>query len=195
MDQTNNKTQILSADVENQHVNLQFNTFTETNKDVKNNNTNYPECLTCFGAFSLMVLMILVLCGWIVWAIFSIIALSKTSNSDIQDKCPDSNLWILLLILVIIGFVTNIITNIANNNSKEKENNNNNNVFTTLVSIGLIIWCGIELFSTCARNNLSDTTIYLLVEINFWTGVSLIGLVMCCLPCLYCLVGINNSSS
>lgn len=185
-------TQELITDIENQRVNLQFNTFNDTEYK-KTNKNNYSDCIACFGGISIMLLMISIVCGWIVWAIFSIIALTKTSNSEIQDKCPDSNLWILLLVLIVIGFVTNIITNIASSSNKneEKEKNIKNNLFTTLVSIGLLVWCGIELFSSCARNNLSNSTIYLLVEINFWTGISVFGLLTCCIPCMFCVAGFN----
>ena len=176
-------------DIENQNhdfINFYGNkkNFDKTTLDIeKNEKSNLECCVTCFGGCGFILLMLGIVVGWITWAIFSVTALVNTSNDEIKDKCSDSNLWILLLLTVIIGFINLLTSNVKSNKEDEEQKVN---VVNSLVSIALLIWSGIELFSPCALDNLDDTRIYLLVEINFWAGVSICGIFICCIPCLFC---------
>jgi cation transport ATPase len=109
------------------------------------------------------------------WFIFSIIALCNTTNREIEDKCSNSNLWNLLLVLVLYTAVNSIIS-LQQNNS---ENENYKNIIIKLImGTCFIVWCGIELFKKCAVNNLKNTSIYVLTEIYFWTSISITGMLL-----------------
>ena len=182
---------IIKNDIESQDIKF-TNTFIN-DKDRKSDildNDCFVCFVSCFGGCGFIALLITLVGGWITWAILSIIALSNTSNDEIKDKCSESNLWILLLVSVIFGFINNLTINIKDNeNDNEK---NKTNIFNLVSSIGLIIWSGIELFSSCAVKNLHDTRIYLLVEIYFWFGIAIFGLIACCLPCLFCVSSVSK---
>ena len=59
------------------------------------------SCL-CFSA----ILIFCIAIGYIVWLGFAIKAISNTSNKDIKDKCSESDLWPLMLVIIIISGVS-----------------------------------------------------------------------------------------
>lgn len=107
------------------------------------------------------------------WFIFSIIALCNTTNREIEDKCSNSNLWNLLLVLVLYTAVNSIISLQQTNYESE---NYKNIIIKLIMGTCFIVWCGIELFKKCAVNNLKNTSIYVLTEIYFWTSISITGM-------------------
>lgn len=117
------------------------------------------------------------------WFVFSIIALSQTSNQDIHDTCSGSNLWISLLIAVI-GNGMAILDNICG--KKDEDGEHQPNVIIVGLNIGALIFVTVEVYKTCALDNLSETIIY---QLQFWLIVvvysiySIIILVGCCLCC------------
>ena len=54
---------------------------------------------------------------------FGIKALNHTSNSEIKDKCKNSDLWIILLVNVVI-FGVNLLVGLINNNNNKDDNDN-----------------------------------------------------------------------
>ena len=109
------------------------------------------------------------------WFIFSIIALCNTTNKDIEDKCSNSNLWNVLLVLVLYTAVNSIISLQQTNYESE---NYKNIIIKLIMGTCFIVWCGIELFKKCAVNNLKNTSIYVLTEIYFWTSISISGMLL-----------------
>jgi hypothetical protein len=134
---------------------------------------------------------LIVPCGMLVlrgisifWFVFSIITLSQTSNQDIHDTCSGSNLWISLLIAVI-GNGLAILDNICG--KKDEHGQHQPNVIIVGINIGALIFVTVEVYKTCALDNLSETIIY---QLQFWLIVvvysiySIIILVGCCCCCL-----------
>lgn len=124
--------------------------------------------------------------GSIVWIIFAIKALNHTSNSDIKDKCKNSDLWVILLVNVII-FGVNLLVGLINNNNKDNNDNTTKNIIQFCLQIGIFIWTGIELNTDCAKNNLTDENIYILLYYWFYFTCSVLGLLIiggCCFCCL-----------
>lgn len=180
------ETNQIKCDIENQ------TNYTTNEKQIKYNQNKskinqYSEslCMELCQSFILFVFIICLFGGVITWNIFAIIALSNNSIEDIKDVCPNSNLWVLLIILVI----QSIISILSNN--KENKENNNNNMFKFIFAIAMSIWSGIELFSKCPYDKLSDTNIYLLVSIHFWISIAIISLVTI-ISCCYMYIDIKS---
>ena len=123
--------------------------------------------------YSLIILSFSYIVSICCWLAFSILVLCNTTNKEIQDKCSDSNLWNLLLILVLYTTI-NIISSLQKNN--DESDNYKNIIIKLIMGTCFIIWCGIELFKKCPVNNLKNTTIYVLIEIYFWTCITMISI-------------------
>lgn len=152
------------------------------NRDKQNEkNEKNENCLLCAQYFTGCVGSIIIagiILGWVVWSIFSIIALSSKSIDHYKEKCSNSNIWVLLLILVIVGNI-GIFTN------KKKDDDKSKNYITeTCFSIGLFIWSGIELYGNdCAIDKLSNSTVYILVESMFWFTGAVYLILILSIPC------------
>ena len=116
--------------------------------------------------------------GYVTWIILSIIALANKSNDDIRDKCDNSNIWVCLLILVVIGILSII------SGSKSSEDKKTTILPIVLFNIAFIIWVGIELYKPCALNHLSDMNIYIILYAWFWFSICIIGILIIALCCL-----------
>ena len=173
-------------DIENQLYNIENPSLIKNNRD-KHNEKN-EKCLMCAQYFTGCVGTIIIagiILGWIVWSIFSIIALSSKSINDYKEKCSNSNIWVLLLILVIVG-------NIGIFTKKKKDDESKNYIIETCFSIGLFIWSGIELYGNdCAIDKLSNSTVYILVESMFWFTGAVYLILILSIPCY---IYIKNSS-
>ena len=117
--------------------------------------------------------------GYLTWMGFAIKALNNTSNSDIKDKCKKSDIWILMLVIIIISGVT-----LLSNLNKQKETDESSNkvcvgIIQLCLQIALTIWAGLELNANCAKNNLNTNIIYVLLNYWFYFGcVSIIITIM-----------------
>lgn len=187
------ETNQIKCDIENQTNYTTNDTTNDTTneKQIKYNQNKInqysePLCMELCQSFILFVFIICLFGGVITWNIFAIIALSNNSIEDIKDVCPNSNLWVLLIILVIQSIIS-----ILSNNKENKENKDNNNMFKFIFAIAMSIWSGIELFSKCPYDKLSDTNIYLLVSIHFWISIAIISLVTI-ISCCYMYIDIKS---
>ena len=146
-----------------QDLSKQIDSVLDENKkrDEKYDNIIYYSLITLSFSY------IVSICCWLA---FSILVLCNTTNKEIQDKCSDSNLWVLLLILVLYTII-NIITSLQKNNDESE--NYKNIIIKLFMGTCFIVWCGIELFKKCPVNNLKNTTIYVLIEIYFWTCITI----------------------
>ena len=146
---------------------------------------NMLKCLTTSGICFILVLVVGVVLGYFTWMVFAIKALNNTSNSDIKDKCKKSDIWILMLVIIIISGGT-----LLSNLTKQKETDESSNkvcvgIIQLCLQIALTIWAGLELNTNCAKNNLNDEDIYVLLNYWFYFGcVSIIITIM--LWCIYC---------
>ena len=159
-------------------------------REISNTSMNHNLCIYCITTF--MCIFILSYIGALLtWLIFAIIVLNNSSNSDFNNKCDESNLWIILLVWVII---TGISLFIGPNQYRKKDDddNSNNNIInlSTCAIIGVEVWTGFEIFSSCVVNNLQENNVYYLLNIMFWNIIGsyclifvvLIGycIVICC---------------
>ena len=162
----------------NDHINIDINPNPTTCDKVIN------SCNFCCIGVTTATLFAIVL-GSIVWVIFAIKALNHTSNSDIKDKCKNSDLWIILLVNVIM-FSVNLLVGLINNNNKANNDDTTKNIIHFCLQIGILIWTGIELNTNCAKNNLNDENIYILLYYWFYFSCSVLGLLIiggCCFCC------------
>ena len=145
----------------------------QKNYDDSNNCQSVVKSMcTCMGILVGGASLLGIIGGYVAWLILSIIALSNKSNDDIKDICPNSNIWVCLLILVVIGVLSII------GGSKSGEKKEGTLVVVLLFNIAFIIWVGIEVHNSCALNNLSDMTIYVYLSAWFWFAISIFGLVI-----------------
>ena len=141
----------------------------------------------CCASSCLCFVAILIFCiaiGYIVWLGFAIKAISNTSNKDIKNKCGESDLWPLMLVIIIVSG-TSILTSLNQNgkNKEEDEEYSMNDIVTTTFKfcfqLALLIWTGFELNANCAKNNLEDENIYILLHYWFYFGcVSIIIMIL-----------------
>ncbi len=157
--------------------------------DINNNNTTGEKlinsCGTCCIGLSGITLALIIF-GSIVWNIFAIKALNHTSNGDIKDKCKNSDIWVILLVNVVI-FGLNFLVGLINNKNQDDDNNVTKNTIQFCLQLGIFIWTGIELNTDCAKNNLTDENIYILLYYWFYFTCSVLGLLIiggCCFCCL-----------
>lgn len=138
---------------------------------------------TCFGLFIGVATMLGILGGYVTWIILSIIALSNNSKDDIQDICPNSNLWVCLLVLIVFSLLGSLAA------SKSNEKKTEAAIINLLFTIGLSIWVGMELHKQCVVDNLSDMNIYIYLNVWFWFAVSVFGIVIVALIVTCCVAG------
>ena len=152
------------ANQKKNNISTSLSSNNDNNNDSNNDNNNDNNVIStissickCMG-FSLAGLTLIgLLGGYVTWIILSIIALANNSNDDIRDKCDNSNIWVCLLILVVIGILSII------SGSKSSEDKKTTILPIVLFNIAFIIWVGIELYKPCALNHLSDMNIYIIL--------------------------------
>ena len=174
----------------NDHISININ---ENKNEKENDEINCCDKLIlcsnfcCIGLTGITLFAIIM--GSIVWVIFAIKALINNTNSDIKDKCPKSDIWGILLTNVIV-FGINLLSTMINNKKEEDEDDNyTKNIVMACIQLSILIWTGFELNTTCARNNLNDEEIYILLTYWFYFGCSMIGLITLS-GCCFCLVSL-----
>lgn len=151
------------------------------NIDIKKEENKCHEC-------SQILAIIFSTVGIIIWEVYAIISLVNNSNTDIQNICPESNIWAALLSIVIVTGI-NMLIRTRKNTKSNNDKNNKGEAISSCLGLALFIWLCVELFNTCALNNLHENSVYVLSNIYFWifTGIILIALlivfVMICLSC------------
>ncbi len=152
-----------------------------------NNNKWCKWCKLC-NAESVIILtgvitIIAFICAPIVFIIFSIMALVNTSNHELHEMCPETNLWIYLLISLIVGIITNR-KNAANNSSNEESKN----TFSILIiPIGILCWGSYELWGVECVNEIKSNSIYTMSEISVivgWVAIAIGTIVSCIGLCM-----------
>lgn len=107
----------------------------------------------CCGGCSLLAISV----GMLTWVIMSIIMLVKYPVNDIKDDCPDSYIWECLCVMVSLTGARLLFQ--SKNKNKDKDGDTDivvaiiNAILQIIIAIGLVVWCGVELFRPCAYNN------------------------------------------
>jgi hypothetical protein len=95
--------------------------------------------------------------------VFSIIALVETSHKELQKECPETNLWVYLLIIVILG-TGNTRRTIQ---SSLKEDINICAILCGMIMhLGLLGWGVYELWEVNCVNDIKSNLIYTMTLIN-----------------------------
>ena len=146
---------------------------------IQNNYDNSHNCqsvvksmCTCMGILLGGAFLMGIIGGYVAWLILSIIALSNKSNDDIKDICPNSNIWVCLLILVVMGVLSIL------GGSKSGEKKEGTILVIASFNLAFVIWVGLELHKQCAVDHLSDMTIYMYLSAWFWCAISIFGFIL-----------------
>ena len=134
-----------------------------------------------------------IICGYLVlimalitWMIASSIALSQSSIAYFREECTNTNIWVSLLVMIIavgLGMLDNWCGKRNENNERQP------NILVVAVGLGSQIFSSIEIFNSCAREQLEQTLVY---QLQFWMliviyslyGIIIIaGIVVCCICC------------
>ena len=141
-------------------------TTTMRNTEDKEPNNEAAECCcvmtACCGGFG-------ALGATITWFIISCIALSNMSNDEIREHCPESNLWTALLTWVVIVGLSLFGSKGGAQAGKD------GGLCTAFAALCIVIaiygslnaWLGVELYSPCSQEHLTDTQVYRLAFIWF----------------------------
>tara|TARA_B100000963_G_C22562900_1_gene642296 strand:- start:311 stop:913 length:603 start_codon:yes stop_codon:yes gene_type:complete len=174
IDQVDKETQ---TNICNQHISININ------DDKAKNNDCLINCIGYFCIGMCLILLISIVTGFITWLGFSINALSNTSNSDIKDKCEKSNIWALMIIIIITS-IMHILSLLFYKNKNDNDNKIIPSVIQVCLQIAISVWLGIELHTNCAKNNLNDEKIYILLLYWFYFSCFSIG-VTCIVSLLF----------
>lgn len=128
------------------------------NNSERHSNCNIKSCIL----YVEKTLYFISICCVILNIIYSIIALINSSIEETHDKCPSSNLWIYLVVIVIGGIVNNILTVKLYFNS----NNKCLIIFGLITHAILICWGIYELLFVICINELKSNMLYPIVVIN-----------------------------
>ena len=135
----------------------------------------------------------LVVIGIIIWSVFSIIALANESNYKIRQICEKSNLWSILITILLMTIIltTHLITYDVLI-GKYNYNIINKKIIFVLVNIIfiLLIWSCIELYNQCSKKYLINLILYKCLSIWFYLIFScfillIISIIIFCVY-LYC---------
>jgi len=135
-------------------------------------------CLPC----SLIVATISFVGAIITNCVFSIIALVETSHKELQEDCPETNIWIYLLVILI---TSNSTTRIACKSLTDSKDNGVVLGCSLISNLAIIIWGGYELWGiNCVdKSNL----IYTMVSINViaYLVITILSFIYMTLRCVY----------
>ena len=120
---------------------------------------------TLINNYFIKIIKGLVVIGIIVWCIFSITALANEPNYDIRQICEKSNLWGVLITLVLITIILtshiiiyDVLISKYNYNVIIKKQDL---IYVLVIIIFiLLIWSCIELYNNCAKKYLINLISY-----------------------------------
>jgi hypothetical protein len=178
--QTNELTNKQKKDLENQLTELTYV------KEIPEGENEYPFYINeCGIEVNGVILPILLKCVYILFIIFSIMTLVNTSDHELREMCPETNLWIYLLIFLIINII-NIINYIKNNNNSSNEESKNNFLIKIII-LGIICWGSYELWGVECVNEIKSNSIYTMSEISVivgWVAIAIGTIVSCIGLCM-----------
>lgn len=122
------------------------------------------------------IIKVLIILGIIIWSVFSITALANENNYEIKKKCSKSNLWSVLItvLLITIILVTHLITYDTLVNKYNYNNINKKFIFILInILFVLLVWSCIELYNPCSRSNLINLTLYTCLVVWFYLNLSI----------------------
>lgn len=116
-------------------------------------------CIPCLGIFITMG----ILASGILYFVYSIIALTDTSYKELRDICPDSNLWIYLLLTLISSPG---LGSLSARNTLSTSSDVCLLICLIIFQLGFICWGAYELWGVDCVNDIKSNIIYTMVCIN-----------------------------
>lgn len=163
-----NSTPSLTSNDENAYTDIE-NSYT----DIEISEQPRQSCVLVIVPLAIVVFFLGFIGSVVTLIVFDIMALIQYSNSDITDKCNESNMWIYLLICIILSFnvseAKTIIVAIIKMNLIETYPENHDNTYYCYLYIFLpmIIWGCVEFWNVGCVNNIENTSIYYMAYIHF----------------------------
>jgi hypothetical protein len=108
-------------------------------------------------------------------AVYSIIALIETSHKDIQDLCPNSNLWSYLLIILVLGSVERYTIIKAYFKTDPNYCEITSRIF---IQVCLLMWGVYELWGIRCANKIKSNFVHTMAEINVFAHFAVISIAM-----------------
>jgi len=124
------------------------------------------DCYDCLAVSGLLLTILGVVGCIMAWIIMSIIALADVTNSSLKDECHDTNIWVALCVCVVLTGI-GLVTSGRSINKDESSQIMVTGVCTLAINMGLSIWKGVELFSPCPEDKLSENPVYHLLLVSF----------------------------
>ena len=101
--------------------------------------------------------------GIISWCVISIIALANKNNNEIRAICENSNLWsVLITVLIVTIILTSHLITYDLLISKYNYNIVTKKIFILFTNIIflLFVWCCMELYNNCSKKYLVSLILY-----------------------------------
>ena len=139
---------------------------------------------TCIGA-SLATIGLLTCV--VIWLVYSIMAVLHHSYYEITKICPDTTLWIVLIVQMTASLLFNgTIRTIVKYEGNKKTEIITENPLSALM-LGVYIWSWIVIEDECVKNKLRDNSVYELAMywIYFMTVMSGIIVIVMIVTCIY----------
>ena len=148
-------TEVIFTDIENQISELKLKISEEISPE---NNNKYSVFIGILYFF-----IIGLLCAIATDIVYIIMALVNTSSTELQDICPETNLWAFLLVYLLIGTVTNQL--IAKDASSE-ERSYIKIISKIIINLCVLCWGSYELWGVDCVNEIKSNLIYKMALIN-----------------------------
>lgn len=136
---------------------------TEYNKyisdDINQTNNYYINIISILIFINKLIVLGLFIC----YLLFSILSLYYVSYHEQKNECKNSNLWINTL-LNIISYC--VLLNIYFTHKYYYIK-----IITILIHLSIFIWSFIELYFINCINNLNNTDLYLILQLNTFLGI------------------------
>jgi len=106
---------------------------------------------------TMVVFLFIVLGGFITYIVFTIIGLTMTSNDTVLSKCPDSSLWIFVIVSMVMGVLNVGINSITDKKSKKTLRL----IIGLIISVGMTSWGSYEIWgNSCNNKHFGETILY-----------------------------------
>ncbi len=136
--------------------------------------SSFKKCMTYCFPCTLILIIVGLLASSIAYVVFSAIGLRDTSYKELREMCPDTNLWIYLLITLILGSGTHLQTAKL---SLEDDINVIGLICGIIAQLGFVGWGAYELWGVDCVDEIKSNLIYTMVYINIIVSIVIIGVI------------------
>jgi len=124
------------------------------------------ECaLYCFGGLTTCSVIL----GLITFTVFCIISISVISLKTTQNRCPDSDLWLYMLLSIVIPVWLSLVA------SKKEKKTMADSICMIISELSILCWGTYEVFGVSCVSNLEDILLYKMSFARIIVGWSVMG--------------------